>query len=125
MAKVNVTRKQLMKMKEQELIDFAAKNGLIAELNEIAETPVKHKKYPRVLKPMRHTKDNREDGTYNPEKMTWQADKTKKPQIIEELPTFLEIKTTLADKVLKLPKVPEKKKELTFRDRIAEAAHNA
>ncbi len=125
MAAAKITRKALMAMKEDKLIEFATKNGYMAELSAIADRTVEHKKYPKVQKPMKQTKKNREDGTYDASKMTWQADKTKKP-IIEYKPiTFFEVKAAFADEVLKLPKVPEKKKEPTFRDRIAAAANNA
>ena len=124
MAAVKMNYEKLMDMKEDEFITFVQKAGKMAELNEIASRTTKQKKYPKVQKPMRKTAKNVQDGTYDETKITWQADKSKKPQIVEKPITFFEVKTAFAKEVLKLEK-KVKADKITFRDRIAAAAQNA
>lgn len=109
-----MTFDKLMNMKEDEFITYVSKAGKMAELNEIAARTTKQKQYPKVLKPSRKVEG----------KMTYQADKTQKPKIVEKPITFFEVKTAFAKEVLKLEKKVKEDKP-TFRDRIAAAAQNA
>lgn len=114
----------VMGLKEKDFEALVIKEKKVAEWNEICGRTTTHKSYPKVLKPMKPTKKNRDNGTYNPEKMTWQADKSKKPTIQHKEITFFEAKTAFAIEVLKIAKKPAAAKKETFRDRAAKLAEN-
>lgn len=125
MATAKISFDALMAMKQDELIAYAKKIGKMAELAEISTRFTTHKKYPKVQKPMKQTKKNVADGSFNPEKYTWQADKTKKPTIEKKPITFFEAKAAFATEVLKLEKKAAKAAEPNWRDAVAAAAENA
>jgi len=118
------TFEQIMDMKEPAFVAMVAKEKKQAEYNEICGRTTTQKKYPKVQKPMKKTAKNVKDGTYDANKLTWQADKTKKPTIVHKPITFFEVKTAFAKEVLKLEPKGKVAKE-TFRDRAAAAAQNA
>ena len=121
-AKKTYTFEEIMDMKEAPFIALVKELGKMADLDEIAGRTTPQKVYPRVLKPMKYDKKHPEN--YDPNKMTYQADKTKKPTIKQKPITFFEVKTCFAKEVLGLT-VKVKKSNPTFRDRIAAAAQNA
>lgn len=105
--KAPITFKALMAMKEEPFFDFVLANGYAEQVKAIASRQTEQKVYPRILKPSKK----------NPEKLTYQADKTQKPSIKVKPITFLEVKSAFAEEVLGLEKKAPTKKE-TFRDRI-------
>lgn len=109
-----ITFEKLMNMKEDEFFSFVVKQGKAAEFEEILSRTTKQKKYPKVLKPSKKIEG----------KMTYQADKTQKPQIVSKPITFFEAKAAFAKEVLKLEKKTKQDKP-TFRDRFATIAQNA
>lgn len=119
------TFEQIMDMKEDAFTKVVVSLKKQAEYNEICGRTTAQKKYPKVLAPMKSTKKNREDGSYNPNKMTWQADKSKKPTIVHKPITFFEVKAAFASEVLGLKKKEDAPKKPSFRERAAELANNA
>ena len=105
--KAPITFKALMAMKEDAFLAFVQANGYTEQVKAIASRQTEQKVYPRILKPSKK----------NPEKLTYQADKTQKPTIKVKPITFFEVKSAFADEVLGLEKAPAAKKE-TFRDRL-------
>ena len=119
-----VSFQTVMAMKEDEFFDFVVANGHAEQLKKIGSRKTEQKVYPKVLKPRRpltaaERKDAKKVAAYeaNPNKLTYQADKTQKPTIKVKEITFFELKSAYCEEVLKLEKKQPEKKE-TFRDRM-------
>lgn len=109
--------KEILDMKETPFIKYVVELGKEEEWAEIVTRNTKQKVYPKIQKQQKKTKKN----PYPKEgKLTWQADKTKEPAIIEKPITFVEAKTAFAMEVLGLTK-KEKGEDINFRTRAAEA----
>jgi len=107
MATKKITYAEIMKMKEADFLAFVEAKGHKEQVKEIASLESEQKVYPRVKV------WNEEKGKY-----TYKADKTQTPKIVIRPITFFELKTTYAEKVLKLEKAAPKNKD-NFRSRIA------
>ena len=105
----------IMAMDEEAFHSFVDAHGHAENIKLIAVRYTEQKVYPKVLKPMKY--DSKHPERYNPDKLTYQADKTKTPTIVQKPITFFEIKSAYCEEVLGLQKVVKEKKE-TFRDRI-------
>lgn len=100
------TFEEVMKMKEEPFFAYVAANSHSEAIKPILRRKTEQKSYPRVLKPSKK----------NPDKMTYQADKTKQPKITRRPITFFEVKAAYCFEILKMEKLPEKEKD-TFRTR--------
>lgn len=128
--KINITFDELMAMDEETFDKFCETNGIYAEYAAICEREEPHKIYPKVLKPMKKPspaqvkKNPKLAEAYNPDKLTWQSDKTKTPKIVYKPISFFSTKQAVAFEVLKLEKAKPAAKKETFRERAARKAQN-
>lgn len=105
----------IMAMNEDAFHDFVIANGHAEQIKKIAVRYTEQKVYPKVLKPMKFDKKHPE--RYNPDKLTYQADRSKKPTVVVKPITFFEIKSCYCEEVLLLAKVEKEPKE-TIRNRM-------
>lgn len=100
------TFEEIMDMKENAFFDYVSKNGHSETIKPILRRKTPQKQFPRVLKPSKK----------NPNKMTYQADKTQEPVIVKRPITFFETKAAYCFEILKIEKKPQEPKN-TFRTR--------
>ena len=108
------TNDELMAMKKPELIKVASEIGKLKEFLALCDEKVQRKRHSkRVLKPSKNPKLNG--------KLTWQADTSEKPVVVEEDAGFFEIKAKFIHEICGLPYAEKEPKEPTLRDMILAA----
>lgn len=93
------------------MINRAIEWGVIDDLEALLDETSPKKRYPRVLKPSKK----------DPEKLTWQADKTQKPEMVVSPVGFFEVKAKFIHDVLGFPRLKEEP-VVDFRAKIRAAA---